>query len=679
MDGFFVLKSIRSMKIFETYTGNAMLNNALMTIEALGNLRNICEITPELLLRLYNDKGLLKLNKRIKSYTMLFTKNGPLHNDKANGEKIYDALFKTILSNFENEGKLACEISGLKFQTPFHKIFEKALRSIGVSEKEIQNKDTNIGRTWFPLIGGLGSDAQALPQAKFTVQIHPICIAILQFLPLSSFLYNGGILLIDSSNFEFAREFVSDNVQEIEKRIKATKSTDSIENIKDFSKGNYLLKAIKILEDKNLEETYSDLNLWSFSNSGTGASCTIDRVPNSLIQKLVRLKKSGATVRAELERILNRNESAYGFLISLEENKEWSGLYPNVFGTGKKKVEYEGVCAAFLEAYFRETGNIKQIDYAKYIAHLITEHKSKSFEKYLSSTSAWNEKTYRIDLYAVLVESTKKEKWSLHHQLQILDDVNAFPVRNIFYQLHRLIHYFYQKQIFITDLPTSNKENSYARDACIWLIALIQRDEIRERIIKSLTNTQDYISVGYTGLFIRLYALTNLNLKTIAHFLYDENFLPAKNGLNELLRVFFSQSDQEFFTFDDVIVNIQLETDDATEKWFEEFSGFARDYQAYYFDKYENKQTGRQPYGKFLKLVLDISMETSEFLYWMREAIENTNQFLNNQSGSKDTWSEALLYNPQGEWAISFAKLAIKFSLLKQYQLSYQQNQTVNS
>ena len=40
-------------------------------------------------------------------------------------------------------------------------------------------------------------------------------------------------------------------------------------------------------EEKEMEEEYSDLNLWSFSNSGTGASCEIDRVPNELIKKLI--------------------------------------------------------------------------------------------------------------------------------------------------------------------------------------------------------------------------------------------------------------------------------------------------------------------------------------------------------------------------------------------------------
>src|SRR6266498_2432601 len=137
------------MKIFETYTGNAMLNNALMTIEALGNLKTVTEITPNILLNLYNEKGLLKLNKRLKSYTMLFTKNGPLHNDKTNGDKTYDALFKTITNSFENDGNKLCEISGLRYNTPFNIIFERALKNIGLSKREIQKKDTNESRTWF--------------------------------------------------------------------------------------------------------------------------------------------------------------------------------------------------------------------------------------------------------------------------------------------------------------------------------------------------------------------------------------------------------------------------------------------------------------------------------------------------------------------------------------------------
>ena len=655
------------MKIFKTYTGNAMLNNALMTIESLGNLKNVSEITPDILLQLYKEKGLLKLNKRLKSYTMLFTKNGPLHNDKANGDKTYEALFKTIISSFENEGDKRCEISGLKFNSSFNIIFEKALKSIGIAEKEIKKKDTKLSRTWFPLIGGLGSDAQALPQAKFTIQIHPICIAIMQFLPLSSLLYKGGILLIDSSNFEFAKTFVAENQKELEKRIQATKSTDSVENIKDFSKGNYLLKALKILESKeDFEEAYSDLNLWSFSNSGTGASCEIERIPNSLIQKLIHLKRN-PEIRQELLDILNINQRGYSFLNSFEDNAEWGLLYPNVFGSGKKKVEYTGVSVPFLEAYFKETGNNKKTEYAKYIAYLVDKYKSKSFEKYLSDSSAWNEKDYRIDLYTVLVEATKNGEWSLDNHLQIIDDTDQLPIKNTFYKIQKLVHFYYQNKVYTDKLPAYPNMATNVKNVCEWLIALIQKDENNTRLIKDLTSAQNYTSVGFGGLLLRNYELLSVDLITIVKALYNVNFILARAGLNELLRIFFNQSKQAIFEIAKLKLSPNLKLDIAIEKWFDDFEKFANDYQAYYFNKYESK-------GKILKLVQGISLENSPFLYWFREAIEKTNDFLNlKHVNTPGTWSDVILYSPQGEFSLSFAKFAIKFSMLKNHQLSFNQ------
>lgn len=654
------------MEIFKTYTGNAMLNNALMTIEALGDLKNVSEITPDMLLQLYNNKGLLKLNKRLKSYTMLFTKNGPLHNDKANGDKTYEALFKIIINSFENEGDKQCEISGLRFSSSFNVIFEKALKSIGIAEKEIKKKDTNLSRTWFPLIGGLGSDAQALPQAKFTIQIHPMCIAIMQFLPLSSLLYKGGILLIDSSNFEFSKAFVAINQKELEKRIQTTKSTDSVENVKDFSKGNYLLKALKILEDKEFEETYSDLNLWSFSNSGTGASCEIERVPNSLIQKLIQLKRN-PEIRQELIGILNSNEKAYSFLNSLGNNEDWWLLYPNVFGSGNKKVEYDGVSVAFLDAYFKVTGSTKKIEYAKYLAYLTNKYKSKSFDKYLSDTSAYNEKDYRVDLYTVLIESTKNGEWTLDHQLQIVDDTEQLPIKNTFYKIQKLTHFYYQKKVYTDKIPVFSNIVLDVKNICEWLIALIQKDENNTRLIKDLTSAQNFTSVGYGGLLLRNYEMPSVDLTTITKALYDTNFFLAKNGLNELLRIFFTQPEQEMFEIGDLKLSANVTLDDATEKWIDNFEKFANDYQAYYFDKYGSK-------GKTLKLIQGISLESSPFLYWFREAFEKTNDFLNLKDvNTLGAWSDVLLYSPQGEFTLSFAKFAIKFSMLKSHQFSFNQ------
>ncbi|MCU0328741.1 MAG: hypothetical protein MUE53_07100 [Chitinophagales bacterium] len=658
------------MKIFETYTGNAMLNNALMTIEALGKLKSVSEITPELLLALYKSQDLKSINKRLKSYTMLFTKNGPLKNDLKNGDKIYDTLFNHISSNFENNGENVCEISGLKFTTNFESILEKVFKSVGLDKNEIQKKDATLNRNWFPLIGGLGSDAQALPQAKFTIQIHPICIVIMQFLPLSALLYKGGVLLIDSSNFEFARDFVAQNVKELQKRIQTTSSKDSVENVKDFSKGNYLLQAIKILEDKELGDEYSDLNLWSFSNSGTGASCEIDRVPNTLIQKLIRIKKK-PKVSQELVRILSNNESAYSFLNALEANVEWWLLYPNIFGSGKKKVEYEGVSTDFLEAYFTEIGSSQKIEYAKYLAYLIDKYKSNSFDKYLSKTDAWNEKDYRVDLYAVLVEATKKEEWNLYHQFEILDNIEQISIRNTFYNIHKITHFYYQKKVFSKQIPILGNKNSQVEEVCEWLIALIQADENKSKIIKDLSSTQNYVSVGYNDLLIRSFKYASLNIETIIYALYDENLNLSKIGLNELLRIFFNQSEQPNFEIKGLEMPKEWTLGYHTQQWFKQIREFAQDYQAYYFDKYENKQAGKKPFGKFLTQITEIPKDNSGFLRWFEEVLENTNNFLKSDENKlPDKWSDALLYNPQGEFAISFAKFSIKFFLLKQYYFS---------
>lgn len=656
------------MTMFTTYTGNAMLNNALMTIEALGNLNNVLEITPNVLMNLYEKKDLMSLNKRLKSYTMLFTKNGPLHNDKANGEKVYDSLFRTIIESYEDEGDKVCEISGLRYSTPFEKVYANALRKIGFSEKEIQKKDISVNRAWFPLIGGLGSDAQALPQAKFAIKIHPICIVIMQFLPLSSLLYKGGILLIDSSNFEFSRSFIENNMKEVENRIQTTSSNKSIENIKDFAKGNYLLKAIGILEEKEIEDEYSDLNLWSFSNSGTGASCEIERIPNSLIKKLIRMKQN-TKISNELKGILNRD--AHRFLEDLENNQEWYLLYPNVFGKGKNKGDYEGVSVAFLEAYCEEIGSSKKTNYAKYLANLIAKYKTDSFAKYLSKRDAWKDKEFANDLFVVLVKATENGEWDLFHHIAILDNSEQVPVKNNFYGILKITHFYHYKESFGPQLPDLGQTKSPTQEICEWILAYIQNDDKQESLKKDLLSPQNYLSVNYTNVFHRASQITSLDLESVIYALYDQNFRSSRYGLNSLLRIFFSQPNHKTFEIEPLKKVRDWTIDNSTEKWLKEIRSFAEDYQMYYFDKYENKETGFQPFNKFLSLIKAIKNENSKFLIWFYEAVERSNEFL--KEGDKkvpDKWSENLLYEPNGEFTLSFARFAIKFSLLKQYHLT---------
>ncbi|MFT3949933.1 MAG: hypothetical protein QM763_23410 [Agriterribacter sp.] len=669
------------MTIFKTYTGNAMLNNALMTIEALAKLKNVSEITPSLLKELYNQVGLTEINKRLKSYTMVFSLNNPLVNPakKANnaGENTYHHLLNAILEGFESEGERVCEISGLRFNKTFEDFYKEEVerqKAVLVKEskdekqlkkelKNIENTDTSLNRSWFPLIGGLGSDAQALPQAKFTVQIHPICIPILQFLPLSALLYKGGILLVDSSNFELTRRMVADNTKTLAEKIQAVSVKDSIENVRDFAKGDYLIKVLNILTEKeDMEESYSDLNMWSFSNSGTGASCEIDRVPNSLIRKLQRLYKN-VTIGNELKGILARNESAFSFIKSLEGNEDWFLLYPNVFGNGKKKVEYGGVSPEFLEAYYTGIGKNKFIPIAKYIAGLIEKYKSKAFNKFLSKTDAWNDPECRIELFKVLVKAAENNEWSLEQQIAILDSKDELPVKNNFYQLHKLVHYFTQKKTYTNELSQIEVLNTKVYDTCKWVINLIQNDS-KSNIIKSnLMNPNEYTKVGFNRVIFDALDEFEIELENVIEVFYDDDFNFRKFGLNELLRIFFSQPEQKKFEY--LFRERDLRGDNVIQKWISRIRSFISDYQTYYYTRYKNPNSDSPPYNKFIKTVNGIVKENDDFYSLLSEMIYNTNQFIkDNEQTKDDRWTiEDLLTDPLGNNSWNICVLTIKFLL----------------
>jgi len=673
------------MKIFETYTGNAMLNNALMTIEALANLNNVSEITPEVLLKLYNEpiKGnsLLGLNQRLKSYTMIFSLNNPLVNPakKADniGPNIYNNILLSIINNCETNGSHVCEISGLRFEKTFEYFYKEEIDKLKTKVKlkkldpkkekseltNLDNTDLSINRCWFPLIGGLGSDAQALPQAKYSLRIHPICITIMQFLPLSALLYKGSILLIDSSNFNFSRSYVKNNTEDVIKRISLTPETESIENIKDFAKGNYLLKALKVLEEKGIEDDYSDLNLWSFTNSGTGASCEIDRIPNSLIKKLNRLINN-PEIKNELIRIVENRNISGNFLNALGDNLEWFGLFP--------AKNYEGASVPFMEAYLNIIGSERKVQIAKHLAYLINKYKSKSFEKYLIKSDAYNEKEYRMDFNSVLIKATECNEWDIYLQLQILDSLEAFPLRNTIYNIYKITHYFYQKQAFIKILGNEEVGQSKVENVCSWLIAIIQNDSNPQATIKRLLDSQDYQAVGYTELFLRSAQYASVNFKSIFYAIYEPSGKSNRYGLNELLRLFFSQPEQRKYEIFELKEAYEAIEEDF-QNWFSKFNDFARDYQAYYFDKYRNENTGMMPYNKYLNQVLSIPNEAIKFMNWFDEAIENTNAFLKSEDSKlPDKWSDDLLFNPQGEYT-SLARFAIQFSLRKMYYQSINQ------
>jgi hypothetical protein len=649
------------MNIFSNYTGNVLVNNALQTIEVLANLKDVSEITQQVLLELYKKHDLPKINKRLKSYTMIFSKNGPLHNDKDFGEKIYETLFTNIINNFESEGIHQCEITGLKFETTFKTFYEQALTEIRYPKSKIQNKDKTINRCWFPLVGALGSDAQALPQAMYEIKIHPICLVIIQFLPLSACLFKGGILLVDSVNFTFAKKFINHNVERIFESDSLKKGKASIENIKDYQKSHYLLKGLSFLIDKesrNYRDSYSDLNLWSFSNSGTGASCEIDRIPSELINKLKKLYEN-PHIRNELERILQNSKLSDKFLACLEANKDCDLLYP--------AKNDQGTTVDFFEAYQKVINNDQFIDYAKYIASLLNKSdKSKTEEKLLKKTDAHKEPEYRYLINRLLIQAVKKNEWSLLHHICILDNPDNTPINSGIYKLYKMIFFYYFKEAFSNSPPSLEIEkykNKNAYKVCSLFINLINNDSKKDRLIKELIDSQKFRTISLLPLLIRGNA--NLNLSTITKILYEtyEDNKPMElrvYGLLDLLRIYYNQIELNELEESPIefIQNNELV----------KYKSFASDYFEYYTSKY------RKDLKKFNKHVLELFPEDSySFNLWFNEALENLNKLLK-ETNKNHIWTDDLLYDERGSPVYFFARFAIEFELNKVYTSQKQSN-----
>ena len=631
-----------------------MLNNALLTIEALAELNSVQEITSEVLLGHLEKRDMGRLFKRMKCYTMLFTKNGPLHQDAEKGEMIYRSLLTRILKNIELEGPLQCELSGLRFTTPFSEFYTQTLLAQGFPEKDVIKKDRSINRCWFPLIGGLGSDAQALPQAKFDIRIHPICLVVMQFLPFSAILYKGGVLLFDAVNEELAKEFIQENVYLVMNRAEVISENSQIENVKNLNKGHYLLRAIALFYKKrNHGDKYTDINLWSFTNSGTGASCDIDRIPGGVFKKVFHLYKK-TDCRPDLERILQFN--APTFLDSLKNLVDYWGLYP--------RKDFGGVGIPFFEEYQRLIGRDKHLEYACYIAGLIARATlTKGDEKLLAKTDAYSQDEYAPFFQKVLVQATERGEWSLAHHLDILDYPDVLPVSNSTGGILKKVHFYFQKkgqwEVVETVQPSANFNQINAGRACAFILRLLEMDEAKtgKSGSKKLSDPQSYQQFSLQNLLVRQSA--QITLPQVAAF-FARNGQLVNYGLNFLLRIHFAQPQPS------PIPETSL-PDAETSPWLERLDAFAEFYLHYYDEKYASDRR------KFRKHVLTpFPQQSGAFLRWLTDAFEQIRAFYAEQKQVRpemEQFEDSLCYDDAGYFNAAFARFAVEFSFSRKLQL----------
>lgn len=617
-----------------------MVNNALMTIKALvglSSVRNIStEILHEMIKRVCDELPypLADLNLRFNSYTMLFANNNPLRNPSCRklGKKVYETLLYKIVDGFESEGDKQCNITGLRYTKTFSDFMLESWISLGVPEKEAKKKDLTLNRSWFPLLGGLGSDAQSLPMAMQTYNVHPICVVLLQFLPFSAYIYKKGILLIDSTALEFCEDFVEEKVKNLIDKVKEVAVTNApIENMKGNSRGNYILEALEVMERCKADCEYADVNLWSFSNSGAGASCSIDRVPNELLKQLSVLRNRH---RGELEHILTDFLLSPSFLECLSDKKDWKYLYP-----AKK---YEGVSAEFFESYWKVIGREKQMEIAKYISGLEMKYKDSKDDSVLSKTDAYEASNdYASLLNRILWRATEKKDWSMSCQLAVLDNPELLPISYRCFQMYKLVHFYYQKGVSASEFPQIGVKDTLASRFCVKMINLINdaSDYQKERIIKRIENN-DVDSSIFDELLIEC------AWKEGIHRLYSLLYtIPAKKdlyGLCALLRLYYKNKEDLSSWKDEIDFSVIPMMPDI-KIWLDHINEFTCQYVDYRFQSVADKTKCAALYDKIKRSIPRSDLRSQ--MVWFYSILQRLND-----NGKE--WSEYdLIYDPWGNYA----------------------------
>lgn len=638
------------MTIISHYTGNPMVNNALMTIKALAGLSNVRDITTELLRDMIKKVcyelpySLTTMNLRFKSYTMLFTKNGPLYNDKKMGREVYETLLYKIVDGFESEGDKQCNITGLRYAKTFSDFMLESWMSLGVPEKEAKKKDLTLNRCWFPLLGGLGSDAQSLPMAMRTYNVHPICVVLLQFFPFSAYLYNKGILLIDSTALEFCEDFVEEKVKNLIDKVKEVANTTApIENMKGNSKGNYILEALEVMERCKADCEYADVNLWSFSNSGAGASCIIDRVPNELLKQLSTLRNRH---RGELEHILTDSLLSSKFLESLSDKKDWEGLYP----TNKN----EGVSVDFFESYWDVIGWEKQTELAKYISGLIMKYKGSKDDAVLSKTDAYKKNDYASLLNRILWRATEKKDWSMSCQLAVLDNPELLPIQYRCSQMYKFVHFYYQKGDFASSFPQIDVKDMMASRFCLKIINLINdaSDHQKGRIIKRIENN-DVDSSIFDELLID-YAWEEGIYYLYPLFYSSETGKKDVYGLCALLRLYY-KNEEDLSSWKDEIDCSVIPIIPDIKRWLDRINEFVCQYISYRFQGITDGTKSMLLYDKIKRSIPRNDLRSQ--MLWFYSILQRLSE------NGKD-WNEYdLIYDPWDNYAFRTFLFAFRLKL----------------
>lgn len=416
-------------------TGNPFVDTGQAVIAYLAGKESFTQLTHADVKRVFDSgEELADWNSRFKSFTMVFGNNGPLYqprDSKKNTEaenkhirserkKKYSRILSSLLSQIENPNPDMgiCECCGEFVSTDLKAVYEN------IGDNTV--KERSIGRDLFPLIGSLGSDAQALPSASRMFNICPRCLFAVSYIPLGTRLLNRQLIVFEGAHIPFIQELIASIVDENKLRLSASGDSIDIIGTKQSSGGTvkWLCTVFEMLQTAHKRKELpknSELNIWLFTNSGTGASCDIMQIPCMSVQFL--WDAGGYGLFNEIRSICDNeknfiSDSSSHLLNSIRIGADYVGLYPY------KK--FEGVSVdlfVFYQMYFFGIPHSTFVSSQK-LARFILPDDPKERKEWMKS-DVFNDAKKRNILKGKIAELVE------NGQLSIDDYFHIFPMESL--------------------------------------------------------------------------------------------------------------------------------------------------------------------------------------------------------------------------------------------------------
>lgn len=322
-------------------TGNPFVDTGLIVLTAFAEKDDVERLDFADISKVFGDgEQLARDNQALKCFTMVFGTNGPLtqyaYKKIRKNKEIYLSIVRRLLDSAKTEGRSGprCDLTGIPTDFDFHAACASALREAGLPVPEKKW----VGRDWVPLGGSLGNDAQALPAASRPLHVSALALFALQYLPLGVFLFQGKLTCIQSTEKELAQAWVAEIVKENRDRL-------GLGEKEILGKGRGSAGALELLMRCFEDVCYgpgSEALLWLFSNSGAGADCQIESVPESALAFVYEASKSFGS---EIRRLVasERKDARRQLFECVRSGRDYGGLY------GFKKLP--GASPEFYEFY----------------------------------------------------------------------------------------------------------------------------------------------------------------------------------------------------------------------------------------------------------------------------------------------------------------------------------------